>query len=104
MSPFLTQRNAYIIGAIAAGWGSVLGMGLIPDGPVSHTISAVTTFAVVFFAALGFNRTPQGNVLPPDTITAIDRQATLAKAGDAVVAAVAQKVTEAAKEPPDAYT
>lgn len=94
----LTQRNAYIVGALAAGWGSVLGMGLVPDGPVSHVISALTTFLVVFFAALGFNRTPQGNMIPPASITQIDRAAVAARAGDAVVQAAADTIIKEAKQ------
>jgi hypothetical protein len=52
-----------------------------------------------FLVFIGYTRTSAGNIIPPAAATQIDRAAVLARAGDAVVDAAAQKVTEDAKNP-----
>ena len=96
----LTQRNATIVFGLSFAWTTVATVpGLLPDGPVVRGISALLMGGCAFLGFMGFTRTPAGNTLPPKAVTEIDRQATLARAGDAVVEAVAAKVTEEAKKP-----
>lgn len=88
----LTQKNVAMLFALQVGWGIYVSSGILPH---SHWVDAVTvTFnaATAVLACLGFNRTPSGNRLSPETITAVDRQAVIAKAGDAVVEAAAATV------------
>ena|SRR5580692_5250158 len=101
----LTQRNATIVFGLAAAWATVHAAfpNLLPP-QVEEYVAAVSMGVGTFLVFVGFSRTPAGNMLPPEDVTRIDRQATLAKAGDAVVEAVAAKVTDDAKslkeEPP----
>ena len=94
----LTQRNATIVFGLAAAWATVHAAfpNLLPP-QIEEYVAAVSMGLGTFLVFVGFSRTPSGNTLPPEVVTQIDRQATLAKAGDAVVDAVASKVTDEAK-------
>lgn len=90
----LTQRNAAIIFALQVAWGSILASGLLPHRPWVDAITVGLNAITAALAFLGFNRTPQGNILPPAIVTEVDRQAVVSKAGDAIIDAAAKKVTE----------
>ena len=96
----LTQRNATLIFAAGATWTTVSAAypGLVPH-PIDQWISAVLMGGGTFLVFIGYTRTQAGNIIPPSAASQIDRQAILSRAGDAVVDAAAQKVTEDAKKP-----
>jgi hypothetical protein len=96
----LTQRNVSVLGSLAAAWFAVHAAypNLLPPKTEDY-IGAFCVALGTVLASMGFTRTPTGNPLPPEVVTQVDRQATVARAGDAVVQAVAQKVTEEAKKP-----
>jgi hypothetical protein len=88
----LTQKNVAILFACQVGWGIYVSSGILPH---AHWVDAVTVSfnaATAFLACLGFNRTPSGNLLSPEVISQVDRQAVVARAGDAVVQAAAAAV------------
>lgn len=62
--PFFTQRNAQIIAALATTWTTLTASGQIPDNHVTHWISVGAMGCSQILIYLGFNRTPNGNVLP----------------------------------------
>ena len=93
---YLTQKNVAILFAVQVMWGVYMASGILPH---AHWVDAITvTFNALTagLAFLGFNRTPAGNRLPPEVITQVDRQAVVARAQDAVVDAIAQKVMDKA--------
>lgn len=62
--PFFTQRNAQIFTALSTTWLTLTASGQIPDNHITHWISvAMMGFSQVLIY-LGFNRTPNGNILP----------------------------------------
>ena len=96
----LTQRNATIAFGVVAAWTSVhAAYPTLVTPRVEEVINAACMAVGTFLIFIGFTRTPAGNQLPPGAVHQIDQQATLARASDAVVELVAQKVTEEAKKP-----
>lgn len=89
---FLTQRNATVWFGLNFAWVSLVAAGTIPHAQWSDTISNVFNGGSIFLGYMGFNRTPAGNTIAPAIANVIDRQAVVAKAGDAVIEAAAAVV------------
>jgi len=100
MGPVLTQRNATVWFGINFAWVSLVAAGTIHHGPWMDGISSILNGGSIFLGYMGFNKTPAGNTIPPSVSNAVDRQAVMTKAGDAVNNAVAETITEAVKEKP----
>lgn len=61
--PF-TQTIANIISSLIATWMGLLAMGAIPDNHLTHWISVGASGLSLFMVHMGFNRTPNGTVVP----------------------------------------
>jgi hypothetical protein len=94
----LTQRNVIILAALEAAWGVWVSTGVIPHAHWMDVVHSVMVAVDTFLAALGFNRTPNGNRLSPDIIAHVDRTAMITTAETAIVEAATDKIVEDTKD------
>lgn len=74
--PLLTQRNANIISSVGTVWLGLVAANQIPDNVYTHWISVAMMGCTQFLVHMGFNRTPQGNVIPEPVSKFVDKSFT----------------------------
>jgi len=70
-----TQTLANVVNSLIVTWMSLLALGYIPDTKWAHATSAVMAGAAAFMTNMGFNRTPNGTVLPDAAKKFVDANA-----------------------------
>lgn len=70
-----TKTIANIIASLASAYMTLLAAGALPDTKLFHWLSVGVMFAMQFMVNMGFNRTPNGTVIPAIAKTFIDNSA-----------------------------
>lgn len=69
----LSNKYAQVIGGLATVWLGLVAAKQIPDNDVTHWIGVACAGMLQFLVYMGYNRTPNGNVIPTTVSKFVDK-------------------------------
>ena len=66
------RQTGNVVSSLVVTWASLMAMGYIPDNKYTHMVQVVMAGLQLFMLNMGFNRTPNGTVIPEPVVKLVD--------------------------------